>query len=127
MADFVTIDVYRDPMHRTPARRRLIRAALANRPSGLRAQTINHANTGTFTIIPRHYGTCLLLAWESRDAARAAWHGPLGAALEGAGGFRLEGDAARARADQGADHCPGCRPADDGATPIAKDEPMVVL
>src|SRR4051812_30717331 len=87
MADFLTIDVYRDPVRRTPARRRSLRAALANRPSGLRAHTINHANTGTFTIIPRHYGTCLLLAWESRDAAHAAWHGALGAALGRAGGL----------------------------------------
>jgi hypothetical protein len=81
MAGFLTIDVYRDPVRHTPARRRSIRAALANRPEGLRAHTINHANTGTFTLIPRHYGTCLLLAWESGDAARSAWHGPLGAAL----------------------------------------------
>src|SRR3954447_19526371 len=114
MADFLTIDVYRDPMHRTPARRRSIRAALADRPSGLRAQTINHANTGTFTIIPRHYGTCLLLAWESRDAAHAAWHGPLGAALERAGSSRLEGEFPRCRPDLGADLCHGGRPADDG-------------
>ena len=28
-------------------------------------------------------GTCLLLAWESSDAARTAWHGTMGAALSG--------------------------------------------
>ena len=76
MADFLTIDVYRDPIRETPARRRSIRAALAARPEGLRAHTINYANTGTFTLIPRHVGTCLLLAWESSDAAHTAWHGP---------------------------------------------------
>src|SRR3954453_16783004 len=127
MADFLTIDVYRDPVRRTPARRRLIRAALAHPPSGLRAQMINHANTGTFTIIPRHYGTCLLLAWESREAARAAWHGPLGAALGRAGDFRLDGEVARARTEHGDDDWHGWRPDDHGSIPIAKDEPMVVL
>src|SRR3954453_12357747 len=128
MADFLTIDVYRDPVRRTPARRRRIRAALAGPlPRGLRAHTINHANTGTFTIVPRHYGTCLLLAWESRDAARAAWHGRLGAALGHAGDFRLDGEVARARTEHGDDRWHGWRPDDDGAVPIAKDEPMVVL
>ena len=29
-------------------------AVLAARPEGLRAHTINYANTGTFTLIPRH-------------------------------------------------------------------------
>src|SRR5437016_11356873 len=96
MADFLTIDVYRDPIRQTRARRRSIRAALADRPDGLRAHTINFANTGTFTVVPRHVGTCLLLAWESRDAARSAWHGPLGAALGRAGDYRLDGEVARA-------------------------------
>ena len=127
MADFLTLDVYRDPVRRTPARRRAIRSALTDRPEGLRARTINHANTGTFTIIPQHYGTCLLLAWESPDAARAAWHGPLGDALGRGGRFRLDGEVARARTEHGDDHWHGWRPADDGAAPIAKDEPMVVL
>src|SRR3954454_15783260 len=127
MADFLTIDVYRDPIHRTPARRRSIRAALADRPAGLRAHTINYANTGTFTIVPRPLGTCLLLAWESRDAARAAWHGPLGSALGRAGDYRLDGEVARARTEHPDDHGHGWRPADDGPAPIAKDEPMVVL
>ena len=72
-------------------------------------------------------GTCLLLAWESRDAARSAWHGPLGAALGRAGDYRLDGEVARARTEHGDDHWHGWRPADDGAIPIAKDEPMVVL
>jgi hypothetical protein len=90
MADFLTIDVYRDPIRETPARRRSIRAALAARPEGLRAHTINYANTGTFTLIPRHVGTCLLLAWESSDAAHTAWHGKLGAALGHAGDYRLD-------------------------------------
>ena len=127
MADFLTIDVYRDPVHQTPARRRSIRTALAARPEGLRAHTINYANTGTFTLIPRHVGTCLLLAWESSDAARAAWHGPLGAALGRAGDYRLDGEVTRARTEHGNDHWHGWRPADDGTTPIRKDEPMVVL
>lgn len=89
MADFLTIDVYRDPVRETPARRRSIRAALAARPAGLRAHTINYANTGTFTLIPRHVGTCLLLAWESSDAAHTAWDGKLAAALGHAGDYRL--------------------------------------
>jgi hypothetical protein len=127
MADFLTIDVYRDPVRHTPARRRSIRAALANRPEGLRAHTINHANTGTFTLIPRHYGTCLLLAWESGDAARSAWHGPLGAALGRAGDYRLDGEVARARTEHPEDHWHGWRPTYDDVVPIANSEPMVVL
>jgi hypothetical protein len=127
MADFLTIGVYRDPVRQTPARRRSIRAALAARPEGLRAHTINYANTGTFTLIPRHVGTCLLMAWESSDAAPTAWHGPLGAALRRAGDYRLDGEVARARTEHPDDHWHGWRPADEGAAPIAKDEPMVVL
>ena len=127
MADFLTIDVYRDPVRQTPARRRSIRAALAARPKGLRTHTINYANTGTFTLIPRHLGTCLLLAWESDDAARTAWHGPLGGALGRAGDYRLDGEVARARTEHSDDHWHGWRPNDEGATPISKDEPMVVL
>lgn len=127
MADFLTIDVYRDPVRETPARRRSIRAALAARPEGLRAHTINYANTGTFTLIPRHVGTCLLLAWESSDAAHTASHGKLGAALGHARDYRLDGEVARARTEHNDDHWHGWRPSDDGAAPIAKDEPMVVL
>lgn len=127
MADFITLDVYYDTARRTPARRRSIRSALAGRPAGLRAHTINYANTGTFTLVPRPVGTCLLLAWESRDAARAAWHGPLGSALGDAGDYRLDGEVARARTEHGDDHWHGWRPTDGGAAPITKDEPMVVL
>jgi hypothetical protein len=127
VADFLTIDVYRESARATPARRRSLRAALATRPEGLRAHTINYANTGTFTLIPRHWGTCLLLAWESDDAARAAWHGRFGAAAGRAGDYRLDGEVARARTEHGDDHWHGWRPDDDGSAPIAKDEPMVVL
>ena len=127
MADFLTIDVFYHPVRHTPARRRMIRAALAERPEGLRAHTINYANTGTFTLIPRPVGTCLLLAWESSDAAHTAWHGRLGAALGRAGDYRLDGEIARARTEHADDHWHGWHPADDGAAPIRKDEPMVVL
>lgn len=127
MADFLTIDVYRDPVRQTPARRRSIRLALAARPAGLRAHTINFANTGTFSLLPRHVGTCLLLAWESRDAAQSAWHGRLGATLGVPADYRLDGEVARARTEHGNDDWHGWRPADDGSTPIAKGEPMVVL
>ncbi len=127
MADFLTMDVYYDPVRRTPARRRSIREALANLPAGLRAHTINYANTGTFNILPRPVGTCLLLAWDSPDAARAAWHGPLGLSLGGAGHYRLDGEVARARTEHAGDRWHGWRPDDKGTEPIAKDEPMVVL
>jgi hypothetical protein len=127
MADFLTIDVYYHTIRQTPERRRAIRAAVANRPDGLRAHLINYANTGTFTLIPRPIGTCVLLAWDSPDAARTAWRGRLGAALGRAGDYRLDGEVARARTEHGDDHWHGCRPSDDGTAPIAKDEPMVVL
>lgn len=126
MADFLTIDVYYHPIRETPARRRTIRAALTDRPAGLRTQLLNYANTGTFTLVPRPIGTCLLLAWESPEAARDAWHARLGAAL-GGGDYRMDAEVARARTEHGDDLWHGWRPSDDGAKPIAKNEPMVVL
>jgi hypothetical protein len=127
MPDFLTIDVFHHAIRETPARRLAIRAALAGRPAGLRTQLVNYANTGSFTLVPRPVGTCLLLAWDSPEAARAAWRGPLGAALGGGGDFRMDAEVARARTEHGDDHWHGWRPSDDGATPIAKSEPMVVL
>ena len=128
MADFLTIDVYRDPVRRTPARRRLDprrarrppeRPARAHdqprqhghihhHPPALRnlpAPRLGVAATprtppGTAHWAPRSdvRGTS---AWMARSPA----HGPNTATITGTAGG----------------------PRDDGATPIAKDEPMVVL
>ncbi len=109
MADFLTLDVYRDTIRETPARRRSIRAALADRPAGLRAYSINYANTGTFDLVPRHYGTCLLLAWDSEQAAHDAWLGRLGTAV-GAGDYRMDAEVTRARTEHGDDDWHGWDP-----------------
>lgn len=126
-ADFITIDVYQHSLRATPARRRRIARASAQPLRGLRASSVNYANTGTFHVVPKPIGTCLLLAWESPEAAQAAWAGPLGAALGRPGDYRLDGEVARARTERPGDTWHGWRPSDHGTPPITKDEPLVVM
>jgi hypothetical protein len=126
-ADVLTIDVYTHPVRQTPARRRRIARALAHHVPGLRAWSINYANTGTFTVVPKPLGTCLLMAWDSLEAAGSAWSGPLGDTLGGPGDFRLDGEVARARTEHPDDTWFGWRPSDAGAASIARDEPLVVV
>ena len=53
--------------------RRQARAALETPPPGLRSATVNHANTGTHSLVPRiPPGSALVLAWDSAEAAAFA-------------------------------------------------------
>jgi hypothetical protein len=126
-ADVLTIDVYTHTLRQTPVRRRRISRALAQPVPGLRAWSVNYANTGTFTVVPRPLGTCLLMAWDSREAAEAAWAGPLINAIGGPGDYRLDGEVARARTEHPENTWHGWRPSDEGATAITRDEPLVVV
>jgi hypothetical protein len=125
MADFLTIDFYKHPVRRTATVRRTAGKALDARPAGLRAATVNSANSGTLAIIPRLTGTCLVLAWDSPDAARDAWAGPL-SALRGAD-YSLDGEIARARVEHEGNDWHGWQPSDTGSEPLASDEPMLVI
>ncbi len=125
-ADVITIDVYTHTLRQARARRRRILGALARPVPGLRAFSVNYANTGTFTVVPKQVGTCLVMAWDSLEAAEAAWSGSLSADL-GSGDYRLDGEVARARTEHPEDTWHGWRPSDAGATPIARDEPLVVM
>ena len=126
-ADFLTIDFYAHTVRGTPRWRRGAKAALAGGLEGLRAASVNYANTGTFTLIPKPIGSCLFMAWSSPEAAFAAWSGPLGRALGGPGHYRLDGEVARARVEETGDHWYGWHPSDTGAKPMEGDEPMVAI
>ena len=127
MPDFITIDFYDHPVRRTLAWRRAAKAGMAGGLEGLRASTINSANTGTFTLVPRPVGSCLIMAWSSPDAAQAAWGGPLREALGGPGRYSLDGEVARARVEHEGDAWYGWKPSAEGAEPLASDEPAVVM
>lgn len=124
-ADFLTIDFYKHPVRRTAGVRRAAKQALDRRPAGLRAATINSANSGTHTLVPRLTGTCLVLAWDGPQAAHDAWAGPL-AALRGAD-YSLDGEVARARVEHDGNDWHGWRPSDGGSAPLARDEPMLAV
>jgi hypothetical protein len=126
-ADHLTIDVYAHPIRRTPRTRRTARSALSASIDGLRAATVNFVNTGTHTLVPRPTGTCLVIAWDSPEAARDGWRGPLGTALGRRGDYRLDGEVVRSRTEHGDDHWHGWRPSAHGATPLERDEPMVAV
>lgn len=101
-ADFLTVDVFdRPPGGRLLWRRR------ANRELkcgiwGLRAATVNHANNGTYSIAPRLVpgGCALVAAWDSPEAAEAAFRGPLRPLIDGAGRFSLDGEMVRVRVSE---------------------------
>ncbi|CAB4942284.1 unannotated protein [freshwater metagenome] len=126
-ADFLTVDVYDHPVRRTPAQRRAAKAALAGPLPGLRASTVNHADNGTTHLVPRLSGTCLVLAWDSREAAEDAWAGPLRAALRRPGDFRMDGEVARSRVERDGDDWYGWRPSAEGAEGIGRGEPLVAV
>jgi hypothetical protein len=127
--DFLTIDVVWPPARGIPAWRRGVRAALAGGLDGLRAATVNHANNGTYSIVPKVIpgGCALVAAWDSPEAAAAAWRGPLRAALDGRGRFSMDGEVARVRRQHDGDTWHGWSPSADGAEPLATDEPLAVV
>jgi hypothetical protein len=127
--DFVTIDAVARPAGGVLRWRRAVRAALAGGLAGLRAATVNHTNNGTHSIVPRVIpgGCALVAAWDSPEAAAAAWRGPLGAALEGPGRFSLDGEVARVRLQEPGHRWHGWAPSSDGAEPLTADEPLAVV
>lgn len=126
-ADFVTIDALKHPAGGFLRWRRKVRAALAGGIDGLRSATVNHANDGTHRVVPQLVASgALVAAWDSPEAARAAWNGPLREVLEGRGHFGMDGEVARVRLHDKHDDWHGWKPSAEGAEPIAKDEPMVV-
>jgi len=127
--DYVTIDVFEQPSLSTLQWKRAVRSAISRGVDGLRAATVNHANNGTRSLIPRVFpaGRALVAAWESADAAAAAWGGPLRVALDGPNRFSLDGEVVRLRVAQEGDHWHGWTPSAEGAEPLDKEEPMVAV
>lgn len=130
-ADFLTIDAFgRPPGGRVRWRRRLRRTLDSGVP-GLRAATVNYANNATHTVLPGLLpgGSALVAAWDSPEAAEAAYRGPLRTAIDGAGRFSLDGEIVRVRVDSESDtdSWHGWRPRSEGAEPLTKDEPMVAI
>jgi len=129
--DFVTIDAFdRPPSGRLRWRREARRRVLAGIP-GLRAATVNYANNATHSITPGLIpgGCALVAAWDSPEAAQAAFGGPLRATIAGRGRFSMDGELVRVRIDSESeeDNWHGWRPKAEGTEPLAKDEPMVAI
>lgn len=127
--DFLTIDAVRPSASEIPGWRRAVRAALAGGLDGLRAATVNHTNNGTHSIVPRLIpgGCALIAAWDSPEAAAAAWRGPLGRALQGRHRFSLDGEVARVRLQEPGHRWHGWAPTANGVEPLTDGEPLVVV
>ncbi|WP_200952713.1 MULTISPECIES: hypothetical protein [unclassified Nocardioides] len=129
--DFVTIDAFgRPPGGRLRWRRGLARA-IENGISGLRGASVNYANNGTHALVPSLVpgGCALVAAWESAEAAEAAFAGPLRGAIDGPGRFSMDSELVRVRIDSESerDDWHGWRPSAEGAEPLAEGEPMVAI
>jgi len=90
---------------------------------------VNHSNNGTHSLAPRLIpgGCALVAAWESAEAAQAAFRGRLRPIVEGPNRFSLDGEIVRVRTDNDGDTWHGWQPRADGAQPLAQDEPMVAI
>lgn len=128
-ADYLTIDVFEKPSLGAVRWKRSVRDAIARGVDGLRSATVNHANNGTHSLIPRVFpaGRALVAAWESPEAAAAAWAGPLKVALDGPERFSLDGEVVRFRVATPGDHWHGWTPRTDDAEPLETDEPMIAI
>ncbi len=127
--DYLTIDVFERPSIRARGWKHAVRDAIARGVDGLRSATVNHANNGTHALVPQVFpaGRALVAAWESPEAAAAAWSGPLAVALDGPERFSLDGEVVRFRTATPGDQWHGWTPRADGAEPLEKDEPMVAI
>lgn len=129
--DYVTIDVFQRPPGGRLRWRRAAGQRLKEPIPGLRGSSVNHANNGTHALVPAVIpgGCALIAAWESADAAAAAFGGPLRDLVDGPGRFSLDGELVRARIDSQSerDHWHGWKPRADGSEPLSKDEPMVAI
>ena len=129
-ADYLTIDVYDRPPRGPRAWSRAVKAALGEPIAGLRSVTVNHSNHATHSLSPRTViqpGRALIAAWDTQEAAMAAFRGPLAVAVQGPGRFSLDGQVARVRLEQPHHHWHGWNPCAAGSEPMSSDEPMVVV
>ena len=129
-ADYLTIDVYDRPPRGPRAWSRAVGAALEQPIEGLRSVTVNHSNHATHSLNPRSIirpGRALIAAWDSPEAALAAFRGPLAVVVQGPGRFSLDGRVARVRREHPHDNWHGWNPSDDGSEPMSSDEPLVVV
>lgn len=128
-ADFLTIDVYERPAGGRIRWRRAVNGGLKHGVDGLRSATVNFANNGTHSLLPRIVpgGCALVAAWDSAEAAEAAFRGPLRAAVEGPNRYSLDGEVVRVKLNKEGDDWHGWTPLADGAEPLAADEPMVAV
>ena len=129
--DFLTVDAFgRPPGGRIRWRRDLART-IDSGVDGLRGATVNYANNGTHAVIPSLVpgGCALVAAWESAEAAEAAFAGPLRPTIDGPGRFSMDSEIVRVRIDSESerDNWHGWKPSAEGAEPLEKEEPMVAI
>ncbi len=129
--DFVTVDAFARPPRGRIRWRRNLRRVVNDGIAGLRGATVNHANDGTHSLAPRVLpgGVALVAAWESAEAAEAAFAGPLRKAIDGPGRFSLDSEVVRVRvqSDSEREDWHGWDPRAEGAEPLTDDEPMVAI
>lgn len=127
--DFVTIDVYDHPPGGALRWSRAARSALRGSIPGLRSVTVNHTNHATHQLIPNMIpgGRALVAAWDSPQSARDAFRGPLRSIICDECRFSLDGEIVRVRLQEAHHTWHGWLPSDDGAGPIAKSDPLVVV
>ncbi len=129
--DFVTVDAFAKPLGGRVRWRRNLRHVVNGGIEGLRGATVNYSNNGTHTVLPGVLpgGCALVAAWESPEAAEAAFAGPLRQALDSPGRFSLDGEIVRVKIDSESerDHWHGWKPRADGAARLERGEPMVAI
>ena len=129
--DFLTVDAFQRPPGGRIRWRRDLRRVIDDGIEGLRGSTVNYANNGTHSLAPGLLpgGRALVAAWESAEAAEAAFAGPLRRAVDGPGRFSLDAEIVRVKIDSESehDHWHGWRPSADGAEPLVEGEPMVAI
>jgi hypothetical protein len=99
--DFLTVDAFARPSGGRIRWRRSLRQLIDNGIDGLRGATVNYSNNATYAVPPAIVpgGCALVAAWESPEAAEAAYAGPLRRALDHPGRFSLDGEVVRVRID----------------------------
>ncbi|MFL6173296.1 MAG: hypothetical protein ACJ716_10460 [Marmoricola sp.] len=129
--DFLTVDAFNRPPGGRIRWNRDVARAIDNGIEGLRGATVNYANNGTHAVLPNLVpgGRALVAAWESADAAEAAFAGPLRRALDGSGRFSMDSEIVRVRIDSESeqDNWHGWKPTAEGAEPLVKEEPMIAI
>jgi hypothetical protein len=129
--DFMTVDVVDRPPGGRIRWRRNLKGLVDNGIEGLRGLSANYANNGTHKLAPALLpgGCALVAAWESPEAAEAAFQGPLRSAIDGPGRFSLDSEIVRVKIDSASERNAwhNWEPKADGAEPLAKDEPMIAI